>query len=435
MKKLLTIFILSCMLLSEVAFGYTLSDKEINTAKQRVEFLNSKIRKGTAYDIVYKQQLLIQNNTKKRRDRLKPNSPIYRVLDKNFSISQYILENLIDSKGYTKIVQQSSQPQLGQSSVSLQNCEPDWHFDEGSKNCQPNNITRSCTIQNGNGIQNWNGNTWWSCIVSSCKVWYTLSNETCTLSQPIQQNPNLNCLSDQHIENNLCTFNVKSCSIVNGNGQQSWSNHGYWNCRVVTCNLGYQKNQDSTNCSPMILASQYPWCDTPDITLWDKIWAACNVWSSIAGFWSESYGSYFQWGRNDTWFTLTTENSPYDWQQPSNGDSWWDTTDTLIARQWPCSIGYHVPTQTEWMRAIEYSNGQYNTLRNTLKLASSGWHASDNSEYYGQGTGGFYWSSSPVLNLPKSYYMNIYTWNWSVTGDFKSSGFRAVWYSVRCVKN
>jgi hypothetical protein len=78
-------------------------------------------------------------------------------------------------------------------------------------------------------------------------------------------------------------------------------------------------------------------------------------------------------------------------------------------------MGYHVPTQTEWMRAVEYSNGQYNILRNTLKLPSSGWHASDNSEYYGQNISGFYWSSSPVLNLPKSYYMSIKSSNGSIT--------------------
>ena len=472
MKKFLILIVLSCIVFTNTASAYILNKVDTRIATNKVKVLNERIQKGTPYKTIYKQQLNIQNNIKKNRDSKSIQSVAYRNLDKNYAILQYILENLIDS---TNKLITSNQLRV----KTNNNCDNWWYYNVSIGTCQPNTTTRSCIINNGNGSQTWNGNSYWSCNVVSCNTGYTATNgscivksqwdycgsnqhiendlctsntRTCTnqnwvweqtwngniwlgcvVSQTNQSNQPT-CSSSQHLESNICVSNSKSCSILNGAWEQTWNESSYWSCNVISCNTWYENKWGSTSCSLVVITSQYPWCNTPDITLWDKIWSACNVWSSIAGFWIESYGSYYQWGRNDTWFTITTESSPYDWQQ-ANGNAWGDTTDTNVARQWPCAVGYHIPTQTEWMRAIEYSWWKYNTLVNTLKLSSAWWRGYDNAEYYWQGWSGFYWSSSPDLKLPKSYYMNIYTWNWSITGDFKNSSFRAVGYSVRCVKN
>ncbi len=45
--------------------------------------------------------------------------------------------------------------------------------------------------------------------------------------------------------------------------------------------------------------NRYPGCDTDDIVLTNgQIWSACNVGANKAGTGAESYGSFFQWGRN-----------------------------------------------------------------------------------------------------------------------------------------
>ncbi|NRH21172.1 hypothetical protein HOO68_03950 [Candidatus Gracilibacteria bacterium] len=433
MKKFLILIVLPCIVFSNTAFAYTLSKADTRIATNKVKILNERIQKGTPYSTIYKQQLNIQNNIKKNKDNKNIKSMAFKNLDKNYAILQYILENLIDSTNKTTINNQISVKKNN-------NCDDGWYYNEGVMNCQPNNPIKSCNISNGIGKQTWNGNGWNSCNVVSCNTGYSASNGSCLVNQPVQEStPIINqssCSSSQHLENNICVSNSKSCSMANGVGEQTWNGSSYGSCNVVSCNTGYENKGDSASCTLAVIASQYPGCDTPDIVLGDKVWAACNVGSNIAGFGAESYGSYYQWGRNDTGFTVITENSPYDWQQ-SNGNSWGDTTNTNVARQGPCAIGYHIPTQTEWMRAIEYSGDKYNNnIGGILKLPFAGWRGFDNAEYYGQGGIGTYWSSSPDLKLPKSFYMNINTLgNGNITGDFRNSSFRAVGYSVRCIKN
>lgn len=477
MKKFLSIFLLSFFLLSQVTSAYTLTKVDTRIATSKVKILNEKIKKWNSYTTIYKQQITKQY--KKSMDRMNTKEGVYKNLDRNYAILQYVLENLIDFNSQIKTDKTINQTKKQEQPTIVPNCDNWWYYSNITSSCQPNSTIKTCSISNGIGQQTWNWNAWLSCNVSSCNNGYTPSNgnciaktpwdycssnqhlendlctpntktcstqnwnweqtwngniwSNCSINQAVQNNQ-LTCPSNQHIESNTCISNTKSCAIANWNWEQTWNGNYFGDCKAVSCNIGYEKNINSMSCSLLVTMSQYPWCDTPDIALWDKIWSACNVWSSIAGFGAESYGWYYQWWRNDTWFTVTNEASPYDWQT-SNGDAWWDTTDTFIARQGPCSIGYHVPSQTEWMRAVEYSWGKYNTLRNTLRLPSPGWRGFDNAEYYGQGTTGAYWSSSPVLSGSKSYFIIIYTWNWSVTGDWKSSVPRAVWYSVRCVKN
>jgi uncharacterized protein (TIGR02145 family) len=108
-------------------------------------------------------------------------------------------------------------------------------------------------------------------------------------------------------------------------------------------------------------------CDETDssncITMMDRnLWATTN---DISSTWS--YGNHYQWWNNygfSPWNSVTTSNAqvacnnPFssstfiieneDYCSTPNNNLWWDTTNTVEARRWPCDEGYHVPSAAEW---------------------------------------------------------------------------------------
>lgn len=183
----------------------------------------------------------------------------------------------------------------------------------------------------------------------------------------------------------------------------------------------------------------YNGCDTADIVLCTglgagQVWSMCNVGTTTAGTTAVSYGIQYQWGRNDTGFTTSTSLT-YDWQSPQNDNAWGDTTNTSIARQGPCTTGYHVPSR------IEFSQTAYNTFPNgapgnavnfpaILKMPYAGYRILSDGSLAGQGTYGYSWSSSPVVTF--GYTLAFF----SSTAVYPASYYvRAFGYSVRCLKN
>ncbi len=215
-------------------------------------------------------------------------------------------------------------------------------------------------------------------------------------------------------------------------------------------------------------SSAYPSCDTADIVVcaWTGTGytiSACNVGATTAGTTSASYGNYFQWGRNkwfangdssqqsttiawtvwlnagtDTyWFVWNASlTEPWSWANSDITNNWWDTTNTAIARQWPCVNWYHVPAQPEWV-AIHSAwwwgtNGV--TMQTALKLPYAGNRSRDSGNMYNLGFNGFYWSSSPdggTYGFDMGYSMIF----GSTLIGLSSSKNRANGFSVRCFKN
>jgi len=114
------------------------------------------------------------------------------------------------------------------------------------------------------------------------------------------------------------------------------------------------------------------------ITISDKnLWASTvyNSWDTVnaANTWW-----FYQWWNNYafpyTWatdiVTSTTNASAYwpnnyyssstfrniqssHWDSSLNADLWWDNTNTLKARKWPCDTWWHVPTINEWFDLLD----------------------------------------------------------------------------------
>lgn len=175
-------------------------------------------------------------------------------------------------------------------------------------------------------------------------------------------------------------------------------------------------------------------CTDPDITLPNgQVWQACNLWatsSNPTNSWS--YGYYYQWGRNNTGYTLPAKwLAWYDWQD-HNDNAWWDTTNTEIARQWPCSVWYHIPSRNEW--------SQVNTqvLVNTLKLPKAWWMMYTWLPPYtwpipsGHWIVGNYWSSTPYPGSP--WYFDA-AYNFESSGALINGNARAIAFPIRCIKN
>ena len=207
------------------------------------------------------------------------------------------------------------------------------------------------------------------------------------------------------------------------------------------------------------IPNTYPGCDTPDITVWSYTISACNVWATTAGTGAMSYGNYFQWGNNGwtpsgtlTPSTTLVDASSYgpgnyynstafigwesltwtlDWSSVQNDNLWWNTSNTVSARQGPCASGYHVPSQGEWVWLVTagwwWTNGT--NMMNALKLPMAGGRNWYDGTIGSQATIGAYWSSSSTAT--NAYVLSFQTSNINHSG----TNYRAFWRSVRCFKN
>ncbi len=206
--------------------------------------------------------------------------------------------------------------------------------------------------------------------------------------------------------------------------------------------------------------SRYPGCDTDDIILDNgQVWSACNVGVSKAGTGIASYGPFFQWWRNTADFTPAIQY-PYDWQA-RNDRSWWvtamagidfsngtyvsDADNDLLLMRWPCESGYHVPTLPEWeiAQSAFFGSGNQNpengayTLQNILYLPLVWMKTTAFWTVTGTWISGVYWTSNSFS------YQLVDISLWYLSYSFKISNWinarnlisRAVWASVRCIKD
>jgi len=172
---------------------------------------------------------------------------------------------------------------------------------------------------------------------------------------------------------------------------------------------------------------------------------------------SACYGDYYQWGRNtdgheksnsNTTSTqaistlnvghgkFITSTSAYNEDWVKNADKNGSTRSTAWSKidgSSICPVGYRVPTKNELGEEIMAYNRVTNSVsafENFLKLPSAGLrNYSDGSLIY-RGLNGFLWSSSFTWNNPSSMVLSFN--NSNINFD---NGYRAVGFSVRCIKD
>jgi len=191
-----------------------------------------------------------------------------------------------------------------------------------------------------------------------------------------------------------------------------------------------------------------------------KVWLDRNLGASRvaqAATDYQAYGSLFQWGRLAdshqcvTWsdsytgtpvngVTTTTSSSntpgnalfvktlssPYDWRVPQNNSLWQGASGINN----PCPAGYRIPTSSELTSEVaswvtKNTAGAYGS---SLKWTVAGYRDFPDGQVYESGYTGAYWSST--INSSKAMVL----W-FSASEGYTLSDFRAVGYSVRCIKN
>ncbi|MDD3302013.1 MAG: hypothetical protein PHN31_00515 [Candidatus Gracilibacteria bacterium] len=320
---------------------------------------------------------------------------------------------------------------------------------------------------------------------------YTLTSVTCSNSgtyiNPVESAISyaVSCNTGYSIseESTLCEEN--SCAnapsytystFTKGNpseAKQGWQNYDNSSPCYYTCPAGYTGNDCDTPLSQyyacssagqiLTASSRYSGCDVNDIIVCagnglGYTIAACNVGSSKSGTGSESYGKYFQWGRNkgfvfgdiSSYLSLIDgvlglnevadlygfiESSPlydpYTWAVGDITDNRGDETDSNGARRGPCATGYHIPRKTEWLAVVLAggwsTNG--NGMVNALKLPLAGYRGGDNGNMKSQGNFAGYWASNGKNK--KSSQLEVFL-------DFINpyeDNVRIHGFTVRCVKN
>lgn len=119
--------------------------------------------------------------------------------------------------------------------------------------------------------------------------------------------------------------------------------------------------------------------------------------------WWNNYGFYswmsFNWNQVDAsnywpwnYYNDSTYRRVNNWENSGNLNLWWDTTDTVSARQGPCDSWFHVPGRTEM-----------NNFKDIAETLRNWWNYLD-----------FYcW----LLHIPLAWYKDIY-WTTQTSGSY-----------------
>lgn len=196
-------------------------------------------------------------------------------------------------------------------------------------------------------------------------------------------------------------------------------------------------------------------------TIADKNLGASEVYNYGARLTNNNSWFMFQWWNNygflrsgaedvsstevdTTWYwpwnyysSSTFISASSDWSSPSNDNLWWDITDTLEARRWPCGNWFHIPLNQEFQNIWTMMSSFWNaSRRNTacgkfLLMPNAGrltWAGSLYNTWIW-----YYWTSNISSNTQwSSLYIGIH----SDAGMFRwQVDVRMRWLNIRPFKN
>jgi len=220
---------------------------------------------------------------------------------------------------------------------------------------------------------------------------------------------------------------------------------------VVVSNTPVVQNSCSTNYTYYEVANHKT----------QKVWLDRNLGASRVGQAATdflAYGSQYQWGRladnhqcitwasaylgtpvNGVTSTTSSKDNPGhslfiktlstlgDWRVPQNNNLWQGAAGINN----PCPAGYRIPTNAEFTAEVATwtTKNTAGAFGSSLKWVTAGYRDFPDGQIYGPGASGGYWSST-IANTSKAMVLWM-----SASEGFTLDDFRAVGYSVRCIKN
>lgn len=137
--------------------------------------------------------------------------------------------------------------------------------------------------------------------------------------------------------------------------------------------------------------------------------------ANASNFWPWNYF-------NRPTFITTTSAGGLDWSDPSNNNLWWGVTnwtresvpvfvshwhiwtwsmEWIKDTQWPCSNGFHVPTDTEWTNLVNawidiwvWASWWWDDFRKKMLMPFAWYRSSTSPSPKNQWVGGYYWAST-----------------------------------------
>lgn len=190
------------------------------------------------------------------------------------------------------------------------------------------------------------------------------------------------------------------------------------------------------------------------ITIADKNLWATQVYNDGDALSEANCGRYYQWWNNYgfqfTWPTTTSSSQvdastywPWNyytsstfitsnkWDSSVNANlRWWETW-TNEAMQWPCTNGYHIPTNIELQSLLDILWNWWlswaDWFKTKLKIPLAGYRQISNSNVVYQGENGLYWASNIYTN--SNYRYRLYVWV-NVNADYPWQ-----WFPIRPFAN
>ena len=212
---------------------------------------------------------------------------------------------------------------------------------------------------------------------------------------------------------------------------------------IVTCTAN--NNNDTQYCIDGVMKSYDTFIDTRDsktyktVVIGTQTWMAENLnYNNGSKCYGNADSNCVKYGRLYDWATamnisMTYNNSIYTASAKHKG---------------VCPTGWHLPSYEEWAELANYAGG-ISTAGTKLKTAS-GWNSSGNgtdnygfsalpggyvstsSSFFNVGNNGYWWSTEEASGSSSSYC-------WAMGYDRgtmgKSSAYKSILYSVRCLKN
>ena len=192
-----------------------------------------------------------------------------------------------------------------------------------------------------------------------------------------------------------------------------------------------------------------------------------NLWATTSGTNNSAWWYYYQYG-NNYWFTQNPPTiarnianinltkyepwNPYyswnfviwkvwntkynDWPTTPNYNIWWYESGTEGDRQWPCPLGWHMPTIEEWNKVIDYrtwTNGwmNVNNFRTQLSLPLPWWIMRSDAKM--EWANSNWWFRTVSLDLSKEFVYELEVTSTSYNGGYSENMVNA--RQIRCFKN